>query len=359
MKRFVTIIVALLLVVSLPVTIFLVMRNQELRKKATPATSLSLSPTTVTKNVGEEFTLDVRMDTAENQIVATEIIISYDPTVLRADWIHNGTMFPNILSSGTIEEGTVSIALGATNTTTPIVGTGTVATVKFTTLGPTTSPVSIRFTQDTFVGSLGEGSTNALVSSIPATVTINEGTGTGTGTGTTITPTPTLSAGTGGGLDPTPTLAITPTEAAGASDSASASAVVITSPGNNQSVSTTKPTIAGKAPAGSTVTIAIYSDPITVTVQADANGNWSYALDEALEEGPHTIVVAAQEAGSDVTHTATLAFVVASNTGTGDTTADTSPIPVTGTSDMLYVFMAVGALFILTGLAIPAFRRDV
>ena len=123
MKRVVIIVVSLILL-AIPATVFVSMRNQELRKKAAPATTLTLTPTTITKTVNEEFTLEARMDTAANQIVAVELNITFDPAKLEAEWIHNGTMFPNILSSGTVGNGTASIALGATNTTTPITGTG-------------------------------------------------------------------------------------------------------------------------------------------------------------------------------------------------------------------------------------------
>src|SRR3989338_2385806 len=99
MKRVVIIVFSLILFLAIPASVFLSMRSQELRKKAAPATTLTLTPTTLTKAVNEEFTLEARMDTAENQIVAVELNITFDPTKLQAEFIHNGTMFPNILSS--------------------------------------------------------------------------------------------------------------------------------------------------------------------------------------------------------------------------------------------------------------------
>lgn len=340
MKRIVTILIAILLLVAVPLSVFLVMKNQELRKKASPATTLTMVPSSVSKSVGEEFTLEARMNTADNQIVAVELNIAYDPTVLQADWIHNGTMFPNILTSGVIENGIISIALGATNTTTPITGTGTVATIKFTTLAATTSPVSVRFAQDTFVGALNEGSTNALTSSTPATVTI----GGGQQINSTPTPTPT------GSIAPTPTGTIAPQE----DEEATASAISINSPTENESVSSDQPTVEGKAPPGSTVTIVIYSNEITATVLADTQGNWSYTLEEPLESGPHTIVVATQDPITGTSHTATLAFVVANGDENG---SNGYAVPVSGTIENTILFLGMGVFFIFVGAFIPLVKK--
>lgn len=339
MKRIVFIVVSLLLLLAVPATVLLTMKNQELRKRASPATTLSLAPATLTKSIGEEFTLDVKMDTADNQIVAVDLKITFDPTKMEAVWIHNGTMFPNILSSGVVGNGNVSMALGAANTTTPVTGTGTVATIKFKALAATTTPVTVRFATDTFAGALNEGSTNALTSTIPSTITIGGGSQSVTGT-----PTPTTSALL------TPTL--TPTQ--GASDSATPSAVSILSPLKNESVNTTLPTLEGKAPPGTTVTITIYSDPITVTVTADAAGNWTHTLTQPLESGPHTIVVAAKDPTTGTSHTATLAFVVSSGTDNG---ASGSAIPVTGAMENTIYLLGLGMLFILTGSVVPHIRR--
>lgn len=344
MKRIVIILISLITLLAIPASVFLTMRNQELRKKAAPATTLTLTPTALTKAVGEEFTLEVRMDTGGNQIVAVDLKLAFDATKLEAEWIHNGTMFPNILSSGVVGTGTISMALGATNTTTPITGTGTVATIKFKALAATTAPVAVRFGTDTFVGALNEGSTNALTSTIPSTITIGTG-GTGGGTDVTGTVTPTQA------ISVTPTL--TPTLAA--SDSASPSGVTISSPFKNESVTTQTPKIRGTAPPGTTVTVTVYSDPITVTVTADENGNWTYTMAEPLASGPHTIVVAAQDPATGQSHTATLAFVVATG---GENGASGSAIPVSGAAENTIVLLSLGLLFILAGSLVPQIRRN-
>lgn len=337
MKRIVFIIISILILLAIPTTVLLVMRNQELRQRAAPATSLTLTPVSVTKQIGEEITLEAHMDTATNQVVAVQVSMSFDPTKLEAEWIHNGTMFPNIISSGVVGNGTASIALGAANTTTPITGTGLVATIKLKALAATTSPVSVKFASDTFVGALGEGSTNVLTSTVPSTITISGG-----AADIPITPTATPS----GSLTPT----LTPTKGA------TTSAVTIDSPTTNESVASQKPTIEGRAPPGSTVTIAVYStQQITATVTADANGNWSYTIPQLLDAGPHTIVVAVQNPTSGQTETATLAFVVSDGSENG---ASGSAAPVSGSVEPTILLLSLGMLLLVSGSLIPILNRN-
>ena len=433
MKRVVFIIVGLITLIAIPATVFLSMRSQELRKRAAPATNIALSPASVTKAPNEEFTLEARLDTGDNQVVAAQINILYDATKLEALTINNGTLFPNIISSGVIGNGTASIAVGAANTTTPIHGTGTAAVIKFKALASTTSPVSIRFANDTYVGALGEGSVNVLIGSSPTTVTI---TGGGSSNNISAVPTPTVApaiitfggtagftytpvsttakvgqpiiwrgdfathplestsnlwtmvqtgtefthtfttpgtytyfchahgtATTGmkgqivvtadGATQSTITPTLTPTQEA--TNSATQSAVTIKTPTVNQSVSTDQPTITGKAPAGSVVTIVIHSDEqITATVTADANGNWTYTVPQPISSGPHTIVVAAKDPTTNQTNTATIAFVVATGSENG---ASGSAIPATGAVENTFLLLGLGVIFILAGSFIPLLTR--
>lgn len=338
MKKIVFIIVGIIILLAIPATVFLSMRTQELRKKAAPATSLTLSPSTVAKKVGEEFTLEAKINTAENQVVATEIDLIFDPTKLEAISITNGAKFPNILSSGAVGSGTASITVGAANTTSPITGTGTAAIIKFKALAATTAPISVKFAPETFVGALGESTTNVLVSSVPSTVTITNP----AGTTTQSTPSPTAI--------PTPTLIPTLDTSTTASGSATSSAVQITSPTSNESIASNKPDITGKAPPNATVTITIYSTPVTVTVIADANGNWTYTLPTPLATGPHTIVVAALDPKTNLTKTSTLAFVVSDGTENG---ASGSAIPISGAVENTIALLGIGLFLIIIGASIP------
>ncbi len=332
MKKAVLIVVAVLTLLAIPVTVFLVAQRQEVRKRAAPATTLALTPTSVTKQVGDTFSLEVKIDTGENQVVATEINLTFDPEKLSAESITNGALFPNILTSGTVESGSASISVGAPSSSQPVNGTGTVAVVRFKALAITDTPVSVRFAQTTFVGSLGEGSNNVLVGTNPARVTITQ---------PSLTP------------SPTPTLGFD-TESSGSSQ-ASSSAVTITTPTKNTSVSDDQPTIKGKAPPGSTVTLIIRSDPITVTVTADANGNWSYTPTTPLASGTHTVIASASNSTTGQTETASTAFVVAAG-GSGSSTQ--SATPVAGNSETTLFLIIVGTMLFFSGALLPIVRRN-
>ena len=329
MKRIVSIVIIFIILIAIPLTVFLGLRSQELRKKAAPATNLTLVPASVTKNINDEFTVEARIDTADNQVIATQINLVYDPAKLEATSITNGTLFPNILSSGIVGNGTASIAVGAANTTTPVHGTGTAAVIKFKALAATMSPITIRFAPDTYVGALGEGSTNVLIGTSPATITIKS----------TLSTTPTIPSSS---ILPTPTPSST---------EATPSAVKILSPLPDEALISELTTFQGSAPAGSTVTIVIHSsDEITTSVTADENGNWTYTLVQPLSAGPHTLVVAATDPQTSKSYTATVAFVVSSGNENG---ASDSAMPVSGTYETTVLLLVIGVLFIITGSILP------
>lgn len=60
-------------------------------------------------------------------------------------------------------------------------------------------------------------------------------------------------------------------------------------------------TLTGKAYPNSFIVLYIYSsDPIIVTVKADANGNWTYTLDRELADGPHQVYVAITDSKGEI-----------------------------------------------------------
>ncbi len=361
MKKASLLVVVLLMLVAIPATVFLVGRNQELRKRAAPATSLSLTPSSINKKVGDVFSVEVTIDTGPNQVVAAELHLVFDPTKLEAQTITNGSLFPNILASGIVDRGTASITVGAASATKPVTGTGATAVVKFKALDKTDAPISIRFAANTFVGSLGEGSNNVLTGTTPASVTIT-GTGgiggapiaTPSGALTQTTPTPTIPSGQTPKPTPTPVLLTpTPTKSASPSAQASVSAVLITAPAKDSSVTKTTPTISGKAAPGATITITIYSTPQTVVVTADASGNWSYTPVTPLDPGPHNVVATATSLTGG-TQTTTTSFVVAAG---GQAGATQSAQPVSGTVAPTYILLAVAVLLLISGVAVPLIIR--
>lgn len=336
MKKVWFLITILLIIGVLPVGIYLVSTRQEIRNKAAPATTLSIAPVSLTKNIGDTFSLEVNLDTGENQIVAAELHLTYDPTKLEVQSITNGPLFPNILTSGTIENGAVSIAVGAADAKQPVTGTGTVAIIKIKALATTEGPSSIKFSPNTFVGGLGEGANNVLVGSTPSTVTITEAQ-------LQVTPSPTLTLS----LPP-----ISTSSAQSPSPASQSASLAIISPTNEGTATADTPTIRGVAAPGATITLTIYSTPRTVTVTADADGNWVYTPDTALETGPHNIVASVSDDQTGQTETATAAFVVASSgneIGGGE-----SVIPVSGNIEMTIVLLLIGSLCVGIGIIRPS-----
>lgn len=327
MKKVFLLLSIVLILIAIPATVFLVGQQQEVRKKAAPATTLAFSPATVNKKVGEMFSLEVTIDTGENQVVAAELHVVYDPVKLEAQTITNSTLFPNILTSGTVERGAASITVGAASATKPITSTGTIAVVRFKTLEKTDAPATVRLAPNTFVGGIGEGATNVLVGTTPATITI---TGDGTSSQQSATPSAQLS--------PTPTASLSAT-------------LTITNIASGSTIADDTPTIRGKAAPGAVITITIYSTPQTVTVKADANGNWSYTPVTPLADGPHNVVVSAADS-SGATKTATTQFVVAaggSATPSATATISAQPIPRSGTISWTLITLTAGLVVFLGG----------
>jgi len=223
-KKILIIIGALILLISIPLTIFLVKQRQELRMKAAPATILSLTPATLTKAVAETFTVNIVVNTGENSIVSADIDLSFDPTVLEALSISAGSFFESPTEPTRLINNTTGKINYSLFTLTAKQGSGTLATITFK--GKAAGVSQVAFDPTTTVGGIGE--TEALSRTEPgsyviasaATPTPTPTTGptiTPTQTPTpsptsvlTMTPTPTPTSGTGG-LGPTAISTPTPT----------------------------------------------------------------------------------------------------------------------------------------------------
>lgn len=342
MKKILLLVGSVLLLLAVPISVYFIGQRQDVRKKAAPATTLSLLPSSISKKVGDKISLEVAIDTGDNQVMVAEVHLVYDPLKLEAQTITNGSAFPNILTSGVVDRGTASITVGAPDQNHPVKGTGTVAVVTFITLDATDAPVSIKFASNTIVSGLRENTVNVLVGTSPASVVITKD----PNTTVSITPSPTDTP-----LDPslaTPSATLTPTATGTASAEVSPSAIAILAPVSKETVNAGKPTFKGKALPKATVTIVIYSEPQTVVVIADSNGNWSYTPGTSLADGPHNIVVSAPDSNG-ITQTATTSFVIAS----GGESSSQNAIPIAGTISTTYILLTAGLVLLGSGLIIP------
>lgn len=341
-----------LLLLAIPAGVFFIGQQRDIRIRAAPATTLTLTPAVQTVSVGAtNIKLNVDIDPGANQAVSANIYITYDPTKLEAKTITNGPSAPRVLNSGVIENGTASIKVGAAGNTQPITTRGTIAVITLRPIAATGNftPTVVQFASNTFVGGLNEPTANVLVGTTPAKITI---TGEATNTpaenfasgSATITPSLTPTATPTAILTPT----LTPTLAASesAESSASATALQILAPEENADVTTSQPVISGKAPPGSTVTIVIHSDAgITVTVTADTNGNWVYTPTTPLDPGLHSVVASAQDA-TGTTQTSTTTFVVAAG---GGAAAPESAVPISGSVETTILLLGLGVLLLASG----------
>ncbi len=365
-KVFLYIVIALLLL-GIPATIYILSQQRDIRTRAAPATTLTLTPAVQTVKAGDTFKLNVDIDPATNQVVSGYIYVTYDPAKLEAKTITNGSSAPRVLNSGIVENGTASIKVGAASNAAPIATRGTIAVITFTAKEATNNltPAVVQFASNTFAGGLNDATANVLAGTNPAKITITGANSTGatfrSGSPTpTATPTASLArtitptAGATPTATPTASLSViltptvTPTLSASQSAIASVSAIAlqIVAPEVNADVTTSQPIISGKAPPGSTVTIVIHSDTgVTVTVTADANGNWVYTPTTPLDPGPHSVVASAQDAAG-TTQTATTTFVVAGGEEVG---ASESAIPISGNIQATLLLVGLGILLISTG----------
>jgi hypothetical protein len=346
MKRAIAITSGILIFSAVVAVVWYIRQPQILRSNAAPATTLYFDSSDLSKQQGDTFSLNVTADTGSNYITVADLVINSDPAKIKITGITQGTFLTNIVVAGEYTDSKATIVL-ASPTTSPANGIGVLATVTFEVIaGEGASSI-------TFVGSKAtahDETLNVITGTTPATVTIGSGvtsTPTLTPTGnTTLTPTvtttgeptvtPTLTPTGNTTLTPTPTNVHTPTPTQSAGAGGGATTLSILSPSNGGTITSSMPTLTGIAPAGSGVTIVIYSDPITVTTTADADGAWSYTLNQALPEGEHRVVVTA--AGQ----TQTSIFYI-----------QTQAQPVTGPNFIQLIFPVVIAVtFILLGFAL-------
>jgi|GEM_PF-519012 len=358
MKKVVFFIILLIVLIVVPITVYFVGQQQELRSRAAPATVLALNPGTVTKNNSDTFSFDVQIDTGGNNVAMAELHLTYDATALEALSITNGPIAPKIAASGVVGGGAASITVRAESTTQPIRGTGTIAVIRFKAIG-SGGQSQIKFTTSTYVSGLGENNPNVLVNTIPATVQI-----TGSGITPTVIPTiiPTVIPTIQITPQPTatdssttlPTESLTPTISLESTPSAEASnsAIQVAVESDESGMSSNTPVIRGTAPPGSTVTIVIHSDPVTVVVTTDENGHYIYTPTEPLAEGTHTIVVTSQNPDG-TTGSATSEFTVA---GGGIGSAGGDEIPTSGSVTYTMLLIGISILLLFGGVMIQVSR---
>jgi len=153
--------------------------------KPTPVPSLTyaqtnLSVSTPVSTALNSYSTDVLISTGSNKITAAQLEISYDPTVLTNVTIEPGPFFTTpvvLLKKIDTVNGKISYALSINPSQKPISGSGTVATVTFSTIsGAAAMQTPINFEPKTAVTAVGYAQSvlkqaNGVIFTLPATPT--------------------------------------------------------------------------------------------------------------------------------------------------------------------------------------------
>lgn len=108
------------LLVGIPLTVYLLQQNQEVRSRAEKSTILTFAPDStqaapMQKNVGDTVSLDVTVDPGKNLVSFVKLEIQYDPDYLATDsataFQANTTAFPSVLEGPVYTPGKIDVTL--------------------------------------------------------------------------------------------------------------------------------------------------------------------------------------------------------------------------------------------------------
>lgn len=177
----------IVLLIGIPVTIYLVQRQQETRTRAEKSTNLLFTPestvtTPIQKNVGESIPLDVYVDPGTNLVSFVKLEIAYDPEKLATDsataFVQNTAVFPSVLEGPVYTPGKITVTLSVgPDPTKAIQVRSKAATITFKALSstPPGQPTVVSYgatTQALSIGFNDQASENVLSSATPANIAI-------------------------------------------------------------------------------------------------------------------------------------------------------------------------------------------
>ena len=175
------------LLIAIPLSVFMVQKQQETRSRAAPLTTISFSPVTTTATVGGTLKFDIMLNPGPNQVSFVKIVVNYDPAKLaQAQIKENASVFPSVLENPAPDEAntpataTMSLSVGADPA--KIITGSTAIKIASITFKPKNStdpstPTLVSFTSGTQALSIGSADAtgeNVIQQSslIPASVTI-------------------------------------------------------------------------------------------------------------------------------------------------------------------------------------------
>lgn len=100
-------------------------------------TTLNISPNPIVVGARQKGSVDVNIDTSDNEVTAIQLEIAYDPNFITNVKVAPGGLFQNpvlLIDKNSVKEGRYTYAFGIMPNSSTITGTGTVATITFTAL---------------------------------------------------------------------------------------------------------------------------------------------------------------------------------------------------------------------------------
>lgn len=192
-----------LVLIALPLTLFFLRKQQELRGRAAPTTKLSFFPDSVKAGPGQEFSVDAMVNPTQNVVSIVDMHVTFDSQKLEIVSIKpNDIAFPVTLRGPTYETGKANISVNIGAEVTKAISTQTkVATLTFKvkpegTKGNTNVAYNAEKARVFSLSTDDQPGENVLASTSPLTVTVQD---------VAITPTPSVSPTvTPAGPTPTP-----------------------------------------------------------------------------------------------------------------------------------------------------------
>ena len=345
-KQFFLIGILVLLLITIPLTLFFVKQQQDLRSSAAPSSNLSLTASKSTVTVGEKFTLDIILDPGQNIPSFVKFSLQFDPQKVTVTQITPDTQNISVTLAGpTIKSGTANVEFGINKALTgydpnqDITQPFKVATIEVQAKQKTDTPTQIAFdfpggTQVLSIATDDSPGENVLVNATPALITILDGT-------VTVSPTPTVAPPTVAPNTVPICTNLTVTPASGSAPLVSQ----FTATGNDPDGQITKATFA-------------FGDGQVVDVTAGL-GTKSVSVQQShtyTAAGSHsaTVIFSDNKGGVSIACTQSVVTTASANQSSGGQISPTSapaaptPIPTLPPSESIGTAIGIGGAIILT-----------
>lgn len=115
--------------------------------------------------------------------------------------------------------------------------------------------------------------------------------------------------------------------------------------------------LSGKAAANTLVDVYIFSDPIVVSTETDANGDWVYKLSDPLESGSHIAYAVSQDSSGKSVRSSIYNFEALAAAEDQSTLLNENRTSTAPQSFVTYAIVAVALALLVVGIAIFVIRK--